>query len=88
MAGGVFPAFVEVVGTIRADCSRQSFTEDTNATFTRKLQLLGGTTAHHMHYVQRAIDLSMQNFDTGTAMDATVPKYVFSGQKRERRIQR
>lgn len=74
------PAFVEVVGTIRADCSRQSFTEDTNATFTREFQLFSGTTAHHMHYVQRAIDLSMQNFDTDTAIDS---KYVFSCQKKK-----
>lgn len=56
------PAFVQVVGAVCADRSRQGLAEDANAAVTRGDHLLAGATTHHMHYVQRTIDLSMQNF--------------------------
>lgn len=63
MAGGVSPAFVQVVGAVCADRSRQGLAEDASAAFTRGVHFLAGATTHHMHYVQRAIDLGMRNFE-------------------------
>lgn len=63
MAGSVSPALVEAIGTVCADCSCQSLAEDADTAFTRGNHFLAGATTHHMHYVQRAIDLSMQNIE-------------------------
>lgn len=71
MAGGVFPALVEVVGTVRADRGRQGLAEDADAAFTRGNNFLAGATTHHMHYVQRAIDLSMQKNEVIQTRNAT-----------------
>jgi len=63
MAGGMFPTLVEVVSTVRTNPGCQSLAEDADTAFTCGYHFLAGATTHHMHYVQRAIDLSMQNIE-------------------------
>jgi hypothetical protein len=59
----MFPTLVEVVGTVRTNPGCQSLAENADTAFTCGYHFLAGATTHHMHYVQRAIDLSMQNIE-------------------------
>jgi len=63
VTGGMSPTLVEVVGTVRTNSGCQSLAEDADTAFTCGYHFLAGATTHHMHYVQRAIDLSMQNIE-------------------------